>query len=223
MMRARKTSNSSSALRSSSRPRERWHNLLRYGALRLRSQFTDYAPTGIPYDSPIVGPEYIGAPVTIRGANGYAVSGQAIFQYVQPYPNQFLTSTDRDFVYAQTEYQVKPQLTALFGFRYEAERGFTQPSFGTSPTDRGNYSYTLQVAGSLANRFYYTLGSGIEKNAIFGVAGNAARIACLLFAAPRYIESIQRDEASRQFWHGHQGAQHLRCRHFSVQPASDTQ
>ncbi len=150
---------------------ERWHNLLRYGALRLRSQFTDYAPTGIPYDSPIVGSEYIGAPVTLRGANGYAVSGQAIFQFVQPYPNQFITSTDRDFVYAQTEYQVKPQLTALFGFRYEAERGSTQPNFGVPPADRGNYSYTLQVAGSLANRLYYTLGSGIEKNAVFGVAG----------------------------------------------------
>ena len=160
----------------------RWHNLLRYGALRLRSQYTDYAATGIPYDSPIVGPEYIGAPVTIRGGNGYTVSGQAIFQYAQPYPNQFLTSTDRDFVYAQTEYQVKPQLTALFGFRYEAERGFTQSSLGKSPTDRGNYSYTLQVGGNLANRFYYTLGSGIEKNAVFGVAGTPrASLAYYLF------------------------------------------
>lgn len=150
---------------------ERWHNLLRYGALRLRSQFTDYAPTGIFYDSPIVGSEYIGAPVTLRGANGYTVSGQAIFQFVQPYPNRFISSTDRDFVYAQTEYEIKPQLTALFGFRYEAERGDTEPNFGVPPADRGNYSYTLQVAGSLANRFYYTLGSGIEKNAVFGVAG----------------------------------------------------
>lgn len=150
---------------------ERWHSLLRYGALRLRSRFTDYAPTGIPYDPQNTGSPvgYIGAPVMIRGSNGYAVSGQAFFQSVQPYPNQFETSTDRDFVYAQTEYQVKPQLTALFGFRYEAERGFTQSSFGKNPTDRGNYSYTLQAAGSLANRFYYTLGSGIEKNAIFGV------------------------------------------------------
>jgi vitamin B12 transporter len=149
----------------------RWHNLLRYGALRFRSQFTDYGPTGIPYDPQNTGSPigYIGAPVTIRGANGYSVSGQAFFQFVQAYPNQFLTSTDRDFVYAQTEYQIRPQLTALFGFRYEAERGFTQSGFGKSPTDRGNYSYTLQVAGSLANRFYYTLGSGIEKNAIFGV------------------------------------------------------
>src|SRR6266851_3408747 len=164
---------------------ERWHNLLRYGALRLRSQFTDYAPTGIPYDSLVLGSEYIGAPVNIRGANGYAVSGQAFFQSAPPaqtYPFQFVTSTDRDFVYAQTEYQVKPQLTALFGFRYEAARGFTQSSFGRSPTDRGNYSYTLQVAGSLANRFYYTLGSGIEKNTIFGVAATPrASLAYYLF------------------------------------------
>lgn len=150
---------------------QRWHNLLRYGALRLRSQYTDYAPTGIPFDSPVDGPVYLGAPVTLTGANGYTVSGQAIFQFAEPYPNQFLTSTDRDFVYAQTDYQIKPQLTALFGFRYEAERGFVQPSFGVPPADRGNYSYTLQLAGSLANRFYYTVGSGIEKNAVFGVAG----------------------------------------------------
>jgi vitamin B12 transporter len=148
---------------------QRWHNLLRYGALRLRSQFTDYAPTGIPYAPGGVLIAYIGAPVTLYGANGYTASGQATFQFPGMYPNQFITSTDRDFVYAQTEYQVKPQLTALFGFRYEAERGFTQSSFGRSSTDRGNYSYTLQVAGTLANRFYYTLGSGIEKNAVFGV------------------------------------------------------
>lgn len=149
----------------------RWHNLLRYGALRLRSQFTNYSATGIFFDNPnpFVGPEYLGAPVTIRGANGYSISGQAFFQSVQPYPSQFVTSADRDFVYAQTTYQVKPQLTALLGFRYEAERGFTQSSFGKSPTDRRNYSYTLQLAGSLANRFYYTLGSGIENNSIFGV------------------------------------------------------
>ena len=188
---------------------ERWHNLLRYGALRLRSQFTDYAPTGIPYDSPIAGPEYIGAPVTIRGGNGYSVSGQAIFQYVQTYPNQFLTSTDRDFVYAQTEYQVNPQLTALFGFRYEAERGFTQSSFSRSPTDRGNYSYTLQVAGAVANRLYYTLGSGIEKNAIFGVEATPRASLAYYLLRPDSSKSLQWDEAARQFWYRYQGAQHF--------------
>jgi vitamin B12 transporter len=146
----------------------RWHNLVRYGALRLRSQFTNYSATGIPFGVPVPY-EYLGAPVTIRGGNGYSISGQTFFQPVQPYPSQFITNTDRDFVYAQTTYQAKPQLTALLGFRYEAERGFTQSSFSKSATDRRNYSYTLQVAGSLANRSYYTLGSGIENNAIFGV------------------------------------------------------
>ena len=29
---------------------DRWHNLLRYGGVRLRSQFNDWAPTGIPFD-----------------------------------------------------------------------------------------------------------------------------------------------------------------------------
>ncbi len=159
-----------------------WHNLLRYGALRLDSQFTDYAPTGIPYEPGGGLIAYIGAPVTLHGANGYTVSGQATFQFPGVYPNQFIAATDRDFVYAQTEYQVKPQLRALFGFRYEAERGFTQSSFGRSATDRGNYSYTLQVAGTLANRFYYTLGSGIEKNAVFGVeATPRASVAYYLF------------------------------------------
>ena len=146
----------------------RWHNLLRYGAFRLRSQFTDYAPTGIFSN---VCDCYLGAPVVLTGANGYTVSGQAQFQFPGNYPTQFITSTDRDFVYAQSQYQIMPQLTALFGFRYEAERGFTQPSFGLPPADRGNYSYTMQLAGSLANRFYYTVGSGIEKNAVFGLAG----------------------------------------------------
>ncbi len=96
--------------------------------------------------------------------------GRRFFNTLGTYPNRYSYSTDRDFVYAQTEYQIIPQLTALFGFRYEAERGSVQPSYGLPPADRGNYSYTMQLAGSLANRFYYTIGSGIENNAVFGVA-----------------------------------------------------
>jgi outer membrane receptor protein involved in Fe transport len=43
---------------------DRWHNLLRYGGVRLRSQFNDYAPTGIPYDAYGLGfpSYYLGAP-----------------------------------------------------------------------------------------------------------------------------------------------------------------
>jgi len=176
MTQDRKTSNSSSVLHSNNRPRGAgtiYCGMVRFGCVLS-------LPTTQQRGFPTIRRSWDRS--SIRGANGYTVSGQAIFQYVQPYPNQFLTSTDRDFVYAQTEYQIKSQLTALFGFRYEVERGFTQSSSGTSSTARGNYSYTLQVAASLANRFYYTLGSGIEKNTIFGVAATPrASLAYYLF------------------------------------------
>lgn len=153
-----------------SQTNERWHNLLRYGGIRLRSNFTEFAPTGIPqYDSQGNLLDYLGAPVTIRGANGYTVGGQAVYQYVQTYPNQYPTSTDRDFVYAQSDYRFSPHLVGLVGFEYVDERGY---SGGPSNSiERGNYSYTLQLQGDLKDRFYYTIGSGIEDNALFGIAG----------------------------------------------------
>lgn len=153
-----------------SQTNERWHNLLRYGGIRLRSNFTQFAPTGIPqYDAEGNLLDYLGAPITIRGANGYTVSGQAVYQYVQTYPNQYPTSTDRDFVYAQSDYRFNPHLVGLLGFEYVDERGY---SGGPSNSiQRGNYSYTLQLQGELKNRFYYTIGIGIEDNALFGIAG----------------------------------------------------
>ena len=148
---------------------DRWHNEIRYGGLRLRSQYNDFEPTGIP--DPEGSGNFLGAPVTIKGANGYSVTGQAIFQYAGDYPNQFLTITDRDFAYAQTDYRINPHLVGLGGFKYEAERGSTQ--FTGSPASavsRGNYSYTLQISGDLRNRLYYNVGSGIENNGLFGLA-----------------------------------------------------
>jgi len=153
---------------------DRWHNLIRYGMVRLNETFTDYAPTGIPADCFDDGFTdcYLGAPVTIHGANGYTVSGQAIFQYAGTYPNASVSTADRDFVYAQTDYRFSPHLLALAGFKYEAERGGnTYTGFTPSSTDRGNYSYTMQLAGEFFHRLHYTVGSGIENNALFGVAG----------------------------------------------------
>ena len=150
----------------------KWQNQIRYGGQRLRSQFDDFAATGIP--DPAGSGNFLGAPVTLTGANGFTVSGQGIFQFAGTYPNQSLTSTNRDFVYAQTDYHFSPHLLALGGFKYEAERGsnaFTgaPPSF--NEISRGNYSYTLQISGDLRNRLYYNLGSGIEDNGLFGLAG----------------------------------------------------
>ena len=115
----------------------------------MNYNFTDFAATGI-YD-----PDedvYLGAPVNIQGANGYSVSGQAIFQYGasygSTYPNDYVAPSKRDFVYAQTDYRINAHIVALGAFKYEEERGSTLTSGGT-PTaiERGNYSYTVQLAG----------------------------------------------------------------------------
>jgi vitamin B12 transporter len=151
---------------------EKWHNQIRYGGLRLHYNFTDFAATGI-YDSDE--DVYLGAPVNIQGANGYSVSGQAIFQYGasygSTYPNDYLAPSKRDFVYAQSDYRINAHVVALGAFKYEDERGSTLTSGGT-PTaiERGNYSYTVQLAGDLWNRLYYTVGSGLEDNGLFGFA-----------------------------------------------------
>jgi iron complex outermembrane receptor protein/vitamin B12 transporter len=160
----------------------RWHNEIRYGGLRLRSQFDDFAPTGIPDGFG----NFLGAPITINGANGYSVTGQAIFQFAgTTYPSQFATVTDRDFVYAQTDYRINPHIVALGGFKYEAERGSTQPSgFPPSVISRGNYSYTLQISGDIRNRLYYNVGSGIEDNGLFGLAGTPRASIAYYLARP---------------------------------------
>jgi vitamin B12 transporter len=153
---------------------DRWHNLLRYGRVRLNELFSDYAPTGIPDDCFGEGITscYLGNPVTLRGANGFSVSGQAIFQFPGTYPSQTLNTTNRDFLYAQSDYRINTHTVGLFGFKYEDERGASvSTGFSNSSAQRGNYSYTMEIAGDFFNRLYYTIGSGIENNALFGIAG----------------------------------------------------
>lgn len=147
---------------------EHWHNVLRYGGLRLRSTFTDFAPTGIPYYSGGYLQGYLGALVTIHGANGYTASGQAFFQYPQTYPNAFSTSTDRDFVYAQSDYRIRPHLQSLAAYKYEDERGYS--GSGSNSIKRRNSSYTLLFEGDIRGRLFYTIGTGIEDNELFGTA-----------------------------------------------------
>jgi iron complex outermembrane receptor protein/vitamin B12 transporter len=138
----------------------RWHNLLRYGATRLDSQFVNPTPTGTL--DPIFG-NFLGNLVTIHGANGFSVTGQAILDFAGTYPQRFFILTNRDIVTFQSDYTFSPHLNALFGFHYEDERA-------AKPAERANFSYTGEVNGNLANRVYATLGLGVEKNQVFGVA-----------------------------------------------------
>jgi vitamin B12 transporter len=149
----------------------RWHNLVRYSATRLRRQFVNPSPTGMPFDNGFgFGLNYLGRPVTIRGGNGFTTTGQAILDFGGTYPSANSNSSKRDSVYVQSEYSFHPRVLALFGFRYEDERGFTLSSSGKTPVSRGNFSYIAEVHGSLGSRAYFTLGGSVEDNAVFGVA-----------------------------------------------------
>jgi iron complex outermembrane receptor protein/vitamin B12 transporter len=146
---------------------DKWHNQVRYGGLRLNSEFNEFGATGI-FD-PAIG-YWLGAPVTISGANGYSVTGQAVFQYSDQF-SQYLSPSSRDFVYAQSDYQVTPHFLALGAFKFEHEHGSAGYT-GSTPTniDRDNYSYTLQFAGDVRNRLFWNLGTGLEDNGLFGFA-----------------------------------------------------
>ncbi len=159
----------------------RWHNQIRYGGLRLNSDFLSFGASGLP--DPNTG-YYDGAPVVISGANGYTVRGQAVFQYSNS-SSQYLSSSTRDFVYAQTDYRVTPHLLALGGFKFEAERG-ASGSLGSASTarSRGNYSYTIQLAGDLHNRLFYNLGTGLEDNGLFGFAATPRASLAYYLARP---------------------------------------
>jgi vitamin B12 transporter len=142
-----------------------WHNLIQYGGLRLRSLYSQFAPAGTA-DSGYT----LGAPVTVQGANGSTVSGQALeFNDGPPYPYTYPASTDKDFVYAQSDYRFNPHLLGLVAFRYEDERGYSGGP--ETSIQRGNYSYTFQFQGDIRSRLFYTVGSGLEVNGLFGLAG----------------------------------------------------
>lgn len=150
---------------------EHWHNLLRYGAARLRLQDVNPSPTGIPFDNGFgLGLNFLGLPVTIRGANGFSVSGQGILDFGGTYPIETSSSTKRDSVYFQSDYAFTPHLTALVGFRFEQERGFTLAFDTKTPADRNNFSYIAELHGNLGSRAYVTMGGSVERNTIFGTA-----------------------------------------------------
>ncbi len=166
---------------------DRWHSLVQYGGFRMRQQYNDWAPTGIPYDPYDLGypSYYMGLPVTQRGANGYSITpgaiaqvdptlplpGQAVYQYAGNYPELSSYVTNTNFLYGQTDYRFNEKLTALFAFRYTNESGLTYNDYsGIQSTARNNFSYMMEIQGGLWNRLFYTLGGGIEDNAVFGVA-----------------------------------------------------
>jgi vitamin B12 transporter len=140
-----------------------FHNSFRYGLTRKREQFNRWTQQGSgTFDA--FGDSY-GYPVTIKGANGYTATGQALLDFSPSSSYQIVNNRDQ-YVY-QGDFTVTPHLTALIGFRYEQERGANPGGFAPSAR-RNNYQYLASVHGDFKSRFFYTLAGSIEHYSLFG-------------------------------------------------------
>jgi iron complex outermembrane receptor protein/vitamin B12 transporter len=142
------------------------HNMVRFGLTRKREQYHQWTQEGSG-DFDFFG-DSLGKSLTITGANGDSVTGQAILDFAGAYPSQYQYVNNRDQLVYQGDYRITPHLSALAGFHYEDERG-AEPGSGSHAIDRTNYVYLASVHGDFKNRFFYTLGGSLEHYAIFGV------------------------------------------------------
>lgn len=145
-----------------------FHNLLRYGLAHKREQYNQWAQVG-GGDFDAYG-DTLGDVVTITGANGDAVTGQAILDFAGIYPSGYQLVSNRDQMTYQGDYKFTPHLTGLIGFHYEDERGhYVFPAYFTDEqTERTNYDYLAEVHGDFKGRFFYTLGGSLERYSEFG-------------------------------------------------------
>jgi vitamin B12 transporter len=150
-----------------------WHNLVRFGISRKREQQRAFAPVGTPVVSTFGSSTfttYYGTPVTITGANGTSGSGQAAIIGITSSSNAV---NDRNELTYQTDYRFTPHHAVYGSFRYDNETGVYQnpANFLFETVYRTNYEYTLLFEGDLWSRVFYTLGGGVVKNHVTGVAG----------------------------------------------------
>ena len=149
---------------------KKWHNIVKFASGQQSVNLNNPSPTGTPFDPFGFGPDYLGDLVTIKGANGYSVTGQAILDFSGVYPSLFNSETTRRSFYVQSDYELLSDLTVTGGFRYENENGFTDSNGSRSPADRNNYSTFLQANGNLGHRLFASAGVGFENNAVYGFA-----------------------------------------------------
>jgi vitamin B12 transporter len=149
-----------------------FHNSFRYGLTRKREQYNLWKESGSGYFDAYG--DSFGEAVTITGANGTSATGRALLDYHEPqFPFVSQSVNDRDQFFYQGAYTFTRHITGLIGMHYENERGqaYTSPladSGSLQTKERDNYDYLASVHGDFKNRFFYTLGGGLEHYSLFG-------------------------------------------------------
>lgn len=150
-------------------PDDRWETTVRVGVMARTQRFLNPSPTGQPFDPFGDGPNYLGNLVTLRGANGDSVTGQAILDFGGVYPSPFTSKAGHDSVAAQTSYRLSDRLSASAGLRVDHESGADgvedSPAESTR-TDAGGFGELRLTTG----RMFATASLGVDHDKSFGTA-----------------------------------------------------
>lgn len=112
--------------------------------------------------------DYDGLPVTITGANGYTVQGQAILSFGGPFPQASPSDTLRRGLNWETQVAVTPRWSLIGGYRYDDERGLSS-NVALSRHNNGVYA---MAAGGWGSRLFVTAGVATDRNTPFGSTTN---------------------------------------------------
>jgi len=163
---------------------DRWQSTIRFGSAGLTSTYINPTPTGTPFDPFGFGANYLGNTVTLRGANGATVTGQAILDFGGTYPVTSDSRATRRTLSGETTYQVNPDVAISGGARWEHESGFDDPD-GEPVITRNNGGAFVEARVSMMSRAYLSGGIGIEHNEVFGTE-----------AVPRFSAAVYLREPS---------------------------
>ncbi len=145
-----------------------WQNRFTVSLGKVDYLFDNPSPTGTPYDPYGFGANYLGNTVTIQGANGYSVTGQAYLDYGGVYPQVFSSDTVRRDLAWNSLWAASHQWTFAGGYRYYDERGLTANE-GLSRHDNGVYG---EINGKWRNRLFGSAGISADRNTPFGATAN---------------------------------------------------
>lgn len=144
-----------------------WFNRWQVTQGEVDYHYINPSPTGTPYNA-FGSTVYLGNTVTIQGANGYTVSGQAILDYGGTYPSRFNSETLRRDANWETVYAFAHGWNLIGGYRYYNERGLSANET-MSRHDNGAYA---EVNGALWNRLFASAGISSDHNTPFGTTTN---------------------------------------------------
>lgn len=157
-----------------------WHNLLRFGLLRWRSESSSFPPLGS------------ASPVTITGANGYTTTGLPSF-FALPAREDAVTNRD-EFTF-QTDRPLTRLLTALLTVRYQNEHAADITDTQAQRVSRNHLSLAASLQGELRHRLFATASGFLDYSALLGPLG-----------APRlgltYVPVFPSAHAGRRLLHG---------------------